>query len=103
MHGIRHRADHVASKLASHAACPSCQAEARAAAADLAGRNADVTRLRGELATAASEAGALKAELARLGQEAAAVERKLAVEVLPACSVLDCGNGQRCGCGVSVE
>lgn len=60
---------------------PSCQTEAKAAATDLAGRNAEVTRLRGELATAASEAGALKAELARLGQEAAAVERKLAVEV----------------------
>ena len=63
--------------------CPTCQTEAKAAATDLAGRNEEVTRLRGELATAASEAGALKAELARLGQEAAAVERKLAVEVSP--------------------
>ena len=57
------------------------QTEAKAAAADLAGRITDVARLRGELANAAAEAGALKAELARLGQEAAAVERKLAVEV----------------------
>ena len=65
----------------AHAVCPTCQTEAEAAATDLAGRNAEVTRLRGELATAASEADALKAELARLGQEAAAVERKLAVEV----------------------
>jgi len=59
------------------------QGEARAAAEDLAGRNAEVARLRGELQAAADEAGALQAELARLGQEAAAVERKLAVEARP--------------------
>ncbi len=59
------------------------QGEARAAAEDLAGRNAEVARLRGELQAAADEAGALKAELARLGQEASAVERKLAVEARP--------------------